>query len=71
MGAKYVTEQGEERPSLSAIARDTGLDPSHISKVLNGRPCRLQTARDIADAMGITMDELYERYIQAGAWGIR
>ena len=61
----------KQQPSLSKIARDTGLEPSHVSKVLNGRPCRLENASKIARSMGITIDELYEKYIMNGTWGVR
>lgn len=60
-----------KRPSLAKIAKTSGLSPSHVSKVLNGRPCRLENADKIAKAMGVTMDELYAMYIRSGAWGIR
>lgn len=60
-----------KRPSLTKIAKETGMTPSHVSKVLNGRPCRLDNAAKVARSMGITIDELYERYIDHGAWGIR
>lgn len=59
------------RPSLSTISKRSKRKPSHISKVLNGRPCRLETAADIAKAMDITIDELYDRYIKNGGWGFR
>lgn len=54
-------------PPLSVIAKDVGKPPSHISKVLSGRPCRLELFKAIADAAGLTMDEAYDMFMKRSA----
>lgn len=62
--ARTVRTYTIRRPSLSKIAKRVHVSPSHVSKVLKGRPCRLRLFKDIADTMGLTMDELYKQVNQ-------
>lgn len=64
-------DRTKSRPSLNEIADKVGVHPSHVSKILNGRPCRGELAIKIAEAMDITVDELYRDYIYRGTWGFR
>lgn len=49
------------RTGIGNLARQTGLSKAHISKIFNGlRRPSWKTARRIANALDITLDELYE-----------
>lgn len=49
-----------EEVNRAAVARATGVDISHISRILNGysRPS-FDLAKSIADYLELSMDELY------------
>lgn len=45
--------------NLSEIAREVGLQPSHLSRIFKGqRTPSLRAARNIAAALGMTLDDL-------------
>lgn len=55
---KKLIEQGWTQQQL---AEKTGLKQPMIGRYLKGQPCTLETAIKIADAFGITLDELAGR----------
>lgn len=48
--------------SISSIASAAGVDKSHVSMILSGkRMPSFPVAKRMAEAMGMTMDELYDQ----------
>lgn len=43
------------------LAEKTGISKSTISMICNGKSCTEDTARKIAEALGVTVDDLIER----------
>jgi len=50
--------------SLSNLSRITGLAPTHISKILNGRSAREETIIRLAGALGLSVEEFRRQYPQ-------
>lgn len=46
--------------SLSTVAKLTGMSVSAVNRALKGRGTSFVNARRIADALGITLDQLWE-----------
>ncbi len=44
--------------SQVTLAKESGLSRATISAVCNGRSCSLETAKAIADALGVTLDSI-------------
>lgn len=47
---------------LTVIAQEVEKSPAHISKILNGRPCRMELGQKIAQAMHMSFDEWFRTY---------
>ena len=41
------------------LARETGISRATLSSIMNGKSCREDTARKIADALQVKMEDLY------------
>ncbi len=54
-----IKEEREKRGMTQmALAVAAGLHPGHVSRIENGSGCELKTARKLADALEVTLDEL-------------
>jgi len=42
------------------LARDTGIDPGPLSRIMDGKPVNLMTAVNIAAALGKRVEEIWK-----------
>lgn len=49
----------EDGRTQDEIAREAGIQPSTLSRIVNGQPCRHRTAYQVAKALGKTIDDLF------------
>ena len=65
-------QQAQGQPvnaNRSLLSRTSGMDRRHVARILSGQEVpMLPTAKRIADAMGISLDELYKQLKAQGRW---
>ena len=59
---------GSQRLTVEDLATKSGVSPKTVSFVRNGNPnIKLPTLKAVADALGLTLQELFEPKAPAGA----
>ena len=54
----YIDLMGEHGMKPADVSRASGVPPSSLSRYMNGGDMPASTAKSIADAIGVTVDEL-------------